>query len=62
MAPFERQFPVVRVIYMGFVIMVGLLLYRLRIRHRIGVLEEHAATVHGSVDADEDDQLKPAMN
>lgn len=37
------------------------LLYRLRIGHRTGVLEEHAAAVPGSADPEGDDQLAPAL-
>jgi amino acid transporter len=59
--PFEWYFQWGGVIFVGFVVVVGLLLYRLRIRHRTGVLEEHSAAVQDSADAEEDDQMSPAM-
>ena len=41
-APFEWYLQWGGVIFVGFVVVVGLLLYRLRIRHHTGVLAEHS--------------------
>lgn len=59
--PFEWYFLWGGVMFVGFVVLVGLLLYRLRIRHHTGVLEEHSAAVQDSAEAEEDDRLAPAM-
>ncbi|MDE8588370.1 APC family permease [Arthrobacter sp. NQ4] len=54
--PFEWYLQWGGVLFVGFVIVAGLLLYRLRIRHRTGVLAEHSAALHGFANAQDEDQ------
>jgi urea carboxylase system permease len=62
-APFEWYLQWGGVIFVVFVVVVGILLYRLRIRHHTGVLKEHStAELDFFADAEEDEQGVPAMS
>jgi urea carboxylase system permease len=61
-APFEWYLQWGGVIFVGFVVTAGLLLYKLKLRHNSGVRAEHSAALHGFSDAEEDDKFITTVN